>query len=91
LSGDWLVPRVVDIAGFRLDQTSRPESRTRRDITAESATRGTRCLDLPLSVPPDLRTGQIEGNMPRNILVALAAMMAAGGIGYKKPWAGGPG
>ena len=40
-----LVPRVVDIAGFRLDQTSRPESRTRRDITAESATRGTsRCL-----------------------------------------------
>jgi hypothetical protein len=36
-----LVPRVVDIAGFRLDQTSRPESRIRRDITAESATRGT--------------------------------------------------
>jgi hypothetical protein len=38
---DALVPRVVDIAGFRLDQTSRPDSRTRRDITAESVTRGT--------------------------------------------------
>jgi hypothetical protein len=37
-----LVPRVADTAGFRLDQALWRDTPTRRDITAESATRGTR-------------------------------------------------
>src|SRR5471030_1707777 len=39
-----LVLRVVDIAGFGLGQTSRPETRTRRSITAKSVTRGTSAI-----------------------------------------------
>jgi putative transposase len=66
LAVERLVLRVVDIAGFGLGRTSRPETRTRRSITAKSVTRGTRLPPTRL-VPPDEPSGdQLRpGRIPR--------------------------